>query len=330
MIEAIQRAHGRRTGLYTSPHLVSIGERIQVDRRPLTEERVVALAEILRPHHAAIAAATGLIYIMALSFSALDGPDGVEVPHNLQMICVALCVLCAMLAGTAPDADPLQPLRDALEHGFSLIIFPEGTRSAQPLPNPFKAGLYHLATEFPGVELIPVYIENLHRSMPKGALLPVPIICTVRFGAALSLGPGEDKDAFLEACTELHSDENDPELMFQDWEEIPSRYITESSIEEDLWDWLKLSPQEREIASTYLEEVDQSADLEVALEAFDGEHDSEVDWAADFWDQTGMVNQLPEFAQNYIDYESYARDCRLGGDITFVHKAGTVKAFRNH
>jgi dihydrofolate synthase/folylpolyglutamate synthase len=57
MIEAIQRAHGRRTGLYTSPHLVAIGERIQVDRRPLSDERVVALAEILRPHHAAIAAA---------------------------------------------------------------------------------------------------------------------------------------------------------------------------------------------------------------------------------------------------------------------------------
>lgn len=57
MIEAIQRAHGRRTGLYTSPHLVAIGERIQVDRRPLADERVVALAESLRPHHAAIAAA---------------------------------------------------------------------------------------------------------------------------------------------------------------------------------------------------------------------------------------------------------------------------------
>ena len=97
-----------------------------------------------------------------------------------------------------PDADPLQPLRDALEHGFSLIIFPEGTRSAQPLPNPFKSGLYHLATDFPGVELIPVYIENLHRSMPKGAVIPVPAICTVRFGAALERIPGEDKAEFLE------------------------------------------------------------------------------------------------------------------------------------
>ena len=97
-----------------------------------------------------------------------------------------------------PNADPLDPLREALEHGFSLIIFPEGTRSAQPLPGEFKSGLYHLASAFPAVELIPVYIENLHRSMPKGALLPVPIICTVRFGAALQLRVGEDKDEFLQ------------------------------------------------------------------------------------------------------------------------------------
>ncbi|MDH4115346.1 MAG: 1-acyl-sn-glycerol-3-phosphate acyltransferase [Burkholderiaceae bacterium] len=97
-----------------------------------------------------------------------------------------------------PEADPLQTLREALEHGFSLIIFPEGTRSAQALPGQFKSGLYHLATEFPGVELIPVYIENLHRSMPKGAVIPVPLICTVRFGAPLERRAGEDKAEFLE------------------------------------------------------------------------------------------------------------------------------------
>jgi 1-acyl-sn-glycerol-3-phosphate acyltransferase len=96
-----------------------------------------------------------------------------------------------------PNADPLDPLRDALEHGFSLIIFPEGTRAAQPLPGEFKSGLYHLAQQFRHVELIPVYIENLHRSMPKGALLPVPIICTVRFGAPLERSVSEDKDSFL-------------------------------------------------------------------------------------------------------------------------------------
>ena len=48
------------------------------------------------------------------------------------------------------------------------------------------------------MELIPVYLDNLHRSMPKGAVLPVPIICTVRFGAPIALGTDEPKDAFLE------------------------------------------------------------------------------------------------------------------------------------
>ena len=97
-----------------------------------------------------------------------------------------------------PNADPLDPLVMALEFGDSLIIFPEGTRTAQALPSPFKSGIYKLAERFPDVELIPVYLENLHRSMPKGALLPIPLVCTVRFGAPLARIPGEDKAQFLE------------------------------------------------------------------------------------------------------------------------------------
>lgn len=94
--------------------------------------------------------------------------------------------------------DPLAPLGEALARGDSLIIFPEGTRRPQRLPGEFKSGLYHLATRFPQVELVPVYLENLHRSMPKGTLLPVPLICTVRFGTPLALAENEDKGAFLE------------------------------------------------------------------------------------------------------------------------------------
>jgi 1-acyl-sn-glycerol-3-phosphate acyltransferase len=100
-------------------------------------------------------------------------------------------------SANAPAAT-LAPLREALEHGYSLILFPEGTRNPQQLPAPFRSGLYHLAEAFPQVELVPVYIENLHRSMPKGKLLPVPIICTVRFGAPVERRAGEEKAAFLE------------------------------------------------------------------------------------------------------------------------------------
>jgi 1-acyl-sn-glycerol-3-phosphate acyltransferase len=97
-----------------------------------------------------------------------------------------------------PEADPLRPLYDVLDAGQSIIIFPEGTRQPQPLPGPFKSGLYHLAQRFPAVELIPVYLDNLHRTMPKGTFFPVPLICTVRFGAPLSRLADEDKSAFLE------------------------------------------------------------------------------------------------------------------------------------
>ena len=56
MIEAIQRAHGRTTGLYTSPHLIEIGERIQVNRKLLSTERVLEIAAAIRPHYGALAA----------------------------------------------------------------------------------------------------------------------------------------------------------------------------------------------------------------------------------------------------------------------------------
>lgn len=100
--------------------------------------------------------------------------------------------------GRRQDAgDPLDPLRAALREGSSLVIFPEGTRGGGPEPGPFKSGLYRLSREFPDVELIPVHLANLNRVMPKGRVIPVPLLCRVGFGAPLERLPGEEKDAFL-------------------------------------------------------------------------------------------------------------------------------------
>ena len=96
------------------------------------------------------------------------------------------------------DEDPLDPLAEALANGDSLVIFPEGTRNSKGEPQPFKSGLYHLAERFPGVQLIPAWIDNVQRVMPKGEVVPVPILCTVTFGPPMTLSPGEEKRAFLE------------------------------------------------------------------------------------------------------------------------------------
>ena len=96
------------------------------------------------------------------------------------------------------DQDPLEPLVEALKNGDSLVIFPEGTRSNKEEPQAFKSGLYHLAEQFPQVNLVPAWIDNVQRVMPKGEVVPVPILCTVTFGEPLKLAAREDKRSFLD------------------------------------------------------------------------------------------------------------------------------------
>lgn len=107
-------------------------------------------------------------------------------------------VLIAPASGRHHAFNPLEQMSTALAQGDSLIVFPEGTRNLGTGILPFKSGLYHLARAHPEVEFIPVWIENLGRVMPKGALIPIPLLCTLCFGQALEIRPDESKAAFLE------------------------------------------------------------------------------------------------------------------------------------
>ena len=143
-------------------------------------------------------------YDIPLLLAGLDEPYGILAKEELEKIPLLnrwMKLLGCVFVQRDDVRASVRALNDAtaiVESGRSFIIFPEGTRSPQPLPGPFKSGIWRLMREFPEVELIPVYLENLHRSMPKGALLPVPTMCSVRFGAPLPHSVDDSKEEFLE------------------------------------------------------------------------------------------------------------------------------------
>ena len=92
---------------------------------------------------------------------------------------------------------PIDMMIRAIGDTESLIVFPEGGRNHQPEMKPFKSGLFYLAKKRPDLELVPVYIDNLNRVMPKGQFLPVPLLSCISIGAPIWLESGEKKQDFL-------------------------------------------------------------------------------------------------------------------------------------
>ncbi|MFN7139871.1 MAG: lysophospholipid acyltransferase family protein [Limisphaerales bacterium] len=101
--------------------------------------------------------------------------------------------------------NPLETLLHALEGGASLIIFPEGTRGNGLDVQPFKSGLYHIARQRPDLELVPVHIDNMNRVLPKGEILPVPLLSCITFGSPIHL-EHESKMEFLERARKALAD----------------------------------------------------------------------------------------------------------------------------
>ncbi|WP_206292931.1 lysophospholipid acyltransferase family protein [Humisphaera borealis] len=102
------------------------------------------------------------------------------------------------------ENNPLRIMEEAMESGDSLIIFPEGTRATDDdaTVGEFKPGLWHLAKKRPDVELVPVYLENLNRILPKGDFILVPLLAAVTFGTPIRPNEGEDKPTFLARARE--------------------------------------------------------------------------------------------------------------------------------
>ena len=100
-------------------------------------------------------------------------------------------------SGTHPAANPLEEVMSVLDRGESILYFPEGTRGAGEGLQRFKCGIFHIAAARPEIDLVPVWVDNAYRVMPKGSLLPIPLLCSITFGVPVRLRKHEDKEDFL-------------------------------------------------------------------------------------------------------------------------------------
>jgi len=133
-----------------------------------------------------------------------------------------------------------------------------------------------------------------------------------------------DRDDFYAACAELHADESDPEFMFQDFECIPEGMVSESHVDAELWDWLDMDDDDKELLSVYRDHVDSDGTLEQARDAYQGRARTAEDAVEEIF---GECYTIPRELESYIDWSRVVRDWECDG-FTFARHDGEVIVFR--
>jgi antirestriction protein len=146
-------------------------------------------------------------------------------------------------------------------------------------------------------------------------------------GKWLSLDEYNTEEKFYDAARKLHKNEHDPELMFQDFENFPTEFYGESGCDSRLWEWLALDKDQREIVAAWLDQVGGTDSIEYILDCHIGSADSWSDFVADYADNTGDLDSIPDHLQGYFDYEAYGRDLRHS--YTVADTSNGVLVFAN-
>lgn len=141
-------------------------------------------------------------------------------------------------------------------------------------------------------------------------------------GKWLDLEDYSDSKDFYAACKALHSNEHDPEYMFQDYEGFPSFLYSESGNITQIYEFIDLEDYEREIIALYNEDID---DFQSVIDRYQGSYDSLEDYAIEYCESTGALSDVPNFISYHIDYESMGRD--LTGDMTVIESDGQIHLF---
>ncbi|PIJ50008.1 antirestriction protein [Erwinia sp. OLTSP20] len=140
--------------------------------------------------------------------------------------------------------------------------------------------------------------------------------CGSIFGRWFDLTDFDGPEDFYEACRVLHADERDAEFMFQDWEGIPSQFVSESSIDWDFIAAYKLAEADgREEAFIAWAEYTGECDYDAFDDAYCGGAESEEDYAQEMVVHSGLLDEVPELLRSYFDFEAYARDLFSSGYI---------------
>jgi len=139
------------------------------------------------------------------------------------------------------------------------------------------------------------------------------------YGAWVSIGSFDTYDEFMDFCLRLHADEEDPELMMQDYECYPNSWYCESGMSEDTFDRIKafadLDEDRRDAYEAFLDHIDSNATIEDFEEHYQGKWNSPEDFAEDLYLQ---LYQIPEYLQGFIDWQAVWRNLDTGGDYTEV------------
>ena len=132
-------------------------------------------------------------------------------------------------------------------------------------------------------------------------------------GKWLDLEDYSDYEDFQRACLKLHPDEDDPELMFQDFEEIPRGFVGEYWIDPELWNYMNSDIDDG--VKTAFMYLFNAWDEDICNESYIGEFRNLTALAEHLVDEQGLLGDIPEIMQNYFDYAAYGRDLEFGGDV---------------
>lgn len=152
-------------------------------------------------------------------------------------------------------------------------------------------------------------------------------------GKWFNLEDYRDAEDFLAAVQEFHGP-GEHEFMYQDFQDFPRAFYSESHIDPVIWEWLALDERDREVVWAYLDDIDSdySCGLQAILDRFAGKYDSLEDWAHEYLDECGGLEKVPENLRNYFNYRAWAEDVRLEGGTDFAtdFSPGNVYVFHTN